>query len=150
MSLTDPIADMLTRVRNAGQVRQTHVVMPSSKIKADIARILKDEGFIRNYEIIQDGVQPTLRIWLKYTERKEPVISGLDRVSRPGRRVYSGRRELPRVMSGLGIAIVSTPLGVMTDEQARRRHVGGEIVCRICFRRNALEGKIPGVRKSSW
>lgn len=131
MSLTDPIADMLTRVRNAGQVRQTHVVMPSSKIKADIARILKDEGFIRNYEIIQDGVQPTLRIWLKYTERKEPVISGLDRVSRPGRRVYSGRRELPRVMSGLGIAIVSTPLGVMTDEQARRRHVGGEIICRI-------------------
>ena len=129
--MTDPIADMLTRVRNAGLVRQTHVVMPSSRVKAEIARILKEEGFIRNYEIIQDGVQPTLRVWLKYTERKEPVISGLERVSRPGRRVYSGRRELPRVMSGLGTAIVSTPLGVMTDQQARRRHVGGEVLCRI-------------------
>jgi len=131
MTVVDPIADMLTRVRNAGLVRQTHVVMPSSRVKAEIARILKEEGFIRNYEIIQDGVQPTLRVWLKYTERKEPVISGLERVSRPGRRVYSGRRELPRVMSGLGTAIVSTPLGVMTDQQARRRHVGGEVLCRI-------------------
>ena len=131
MTVVDPIADMLTRVRNAGLVRQTHVVMPSSRVKAEIARILKEEGFIRNYEIIQDGVQPTLRVWLKYTERKEPVISGLERVSRPGRRVYSGRRELPRVMSGLGTAIVSTPLGVMTDQPARRRHVGGEVLCRI-------------------
>ncbi|MGQ9553809.1 MAG: 30S ribosomal protein S8 [Anaerolineae bacterium] len=131
MTLTDPIADMLTRIRNAGTVRHTHVVMPSSKIKAEIARILKEEGFIRNYEIIQDGVQPTLRIWLKYTEDKQPVISGLERVSKPGRRVYSGRRDIPWVMSGLGIAIVTTPLGVMTDQQARRRHVGGEILCRV-------------------
>ena len=131
MTLTDPIADMLTRIRNAGAVRHTHVVMPSSKIKAEIARILKEEGFIRNYEIIQDGVQPTLRIWLKYTEDKQPVISGLERVSKPGRRVYSGRRDIPWVMSGLGIAIVTTPLGVMTDQQARRRHVGGEILCRV-------------------
>jgi small subunit ribosomal protein S8 len=118
-------------MRNAGTVRQTHVVMPSSKIKAEIARILKEEGFIRNYEIIQDGVQPTLRIWLKYTEDKQPVISELERVSKPGRRVYSGRRDIPWVVSGLGIAIVTTPLGVMTDQQARRRHVGGEILCRI-------------------
>lgn len=112
-------------------VRQTHVVMPSSKLKAEIARILKEEGFIRNYEIIPDGVQPTLRVWLKYSDRKEPVISSLERVSRPGKRVYAGRRSIPWVMSGLGVAIVSTPLGVMTDEQARRRHVGGEILCRV-------------------
>ena len=112
-------------------VRQTHVVMPSSKLKAEIARILKEEGFIRNYEIIPDGVQPTLRVWLKYSDKKEPVISSLERVSRPGKRVYAGRRSIPWVMSGLGVAIVSTPLGVMTDEQARRRHVGGEILCRV-------------------
>lgn len=131
MTVSDPIADMLTRIRNAGMVRQTHVVMPSSKLKAEIARILKEEGFIRNYEIIPDGVQPTLRVWLKYSDKKEPVISSLERVSRPGKRVYAGRRSIPWVMSGLGIAIVSTPLGVMTDEQARRRHVGGEILCRV-------------------
>ncbi|MHB0875896.1 MAG: 30S ribosomal protein S8 [Anaerolineae bacterium] len=131
MTVSDPIADMLTRIRNAGMVRQTHVVMPSSKLKAEIARILKEEGFIRNYEIIPDGVQPTLRVWLKYGDKKEPVISSLERVSRPGKRVYAGRRSIPWVMSGLGVAIVSTPLGVMTDEQARRRHVGGEILCRI-------------------
>jgi len=131
MTVSDPIADMLTRIRNAGMVRQTHVVMPSSKLKAEVARILKEEGFIRNYEIIPDGVQPTLRIWLKYGDKKEPVISSLERVSRPGKRVYAGRRSIPWVMSGLGVAIVSTPLGVMTDEQARRRHVGGEILCRV-------------------
>jgi small subunit ribosomal protein S8 len=131
MTVSDPIADMLTRIRNAGMVRQTHVVMPSSKLKAEVARILKEEGFIRNYEIIPDGVQPTLRVWLKYSDKKEPVISSLERVSRPGKRVYAGRRSIPWVMSGLGVAIVSTPLGVMTDEQARRRHVGGEILCRV-------------------
>lgn len=131
MTLTDPIADMLTRIRNACTVRQTHVVMPSSKLKAEVARILKEEGFVRNYEVIPDGVQPTLRIWLKYSDKKEPAITSLERVSRPGRRVYSGRRDLPWVMSGLGIAIVSTPLGLMTDQQARRRRVGGEVLCRI-------------------
>jgi small subunit ribosomal protein S8 len=131
MTLSDPIADMLTRVRNAGMVRQSHVIVPSSRIKAEIARILKEEGFIRNYEIIQDGAQPTLRLWLKYTEDKRPVISGLERASRPGRRVYAGRRQLPWVMSGLGIAIVSTPLGLMTDQQARRRRLGGEVLCRV-------------------
>ncbi len=131
MTLTDPIADMLTRIRNACSVGHTHVALPSSTIKAEIARIMKEEGFIRNYEIIQDGVQPTIRIWLKYTDRKEPVITGLDRVSKPGRRVYAGRREIPWVMSGLGISIVTTPLGVMTDQQARKRRVGGEILCRV-------------------
>jgi small subunit ribosomal protein S8 len=131
MTLTDPIADMLTRVRNAGMVRQSHVIIPSSRMKADIARILKEEGFIRNYEIIQDGVQPTLRVWLKYSDDKQPVITGLERASRPGRRVYAGRHKLPWVMSGLGVAIVSTPLGIMTDQQARRRRVGGEVLCRI-------------------
>jgi len=131
MTTSDPIADMLARVRNAIMVGQSHVVMPSSKMKAEIARVLKEEGYIRNYEIIHDGPRSTLRIWLKYTEDKEPVITGLKRVSRPGRRTYSGRRELPWVMSGLGIAIVSTPLGVMTDQQARRSRVGGEILCQV-------------------
>jgi len=131
MVLTDPIGDMLARIRNACAVRRSYVTMPSSKMKAEVARILKEEGFIRNYEIIEGGVQPTLRVWLKYDEKKEPVIAGLERVSKPGRRVYAGRREIPWVMSGLGVAIVSTPLGVMTDQQARRRRVGGEIICRV-------------------
>lgn len=131
MTVSDPIADMLTRIRNACTVKQSSVTMPSSKLKAEIARILKEEGFIRNYEIIQDGPQPTLRIWLKYSDDRESVINALERVSKPGRRVYAGRRELPWVMSGLGIAIVTTPLGVMTDQQARKRRVGGEILCRV-------------------
>jgi len=131
MTATDPIADMLTRIRNACAVGHSHVVMPSSKIKAEIARILKEEGFIRNHEVIEDGVQPTLRLWLKYQEDKTPVIRGLERVSKPGRRMYAGRCEIPWVMSGLGIAIVSTPLGVMTDHEARKRRVGGEMLCRV-------------------
>lgn len=131
MTTSDPIADMLTRVRNALMVGQSHVVMPSSKMKAEIARVLKEEGYIRNYEIIKDGPRSTLRIWLKYTEDKEPVITGLKRVSRPGRRAYCGRHEVPWVMSGLGIAILTTPLGVMTDQQARRSRVGGEVLCQV-------------------
>jgi len=131
MTTSDPIADMLARVRNAILVGHSHVVMPSSKMKVEIARVLKEEGYIRNYEVIHDGPRSTLRVWLKYTEDKSPVISGLSRVSRPGRREYRGRREVPWVMSGLGIAILSTPLGVMTDQQARRSRVGGEILCQV-------------------
>ncbi|NLT42627.1 MAG: 30S ribosomal protein S8 [Anaerolineae bacterium] len=131
MTTSDPIADMLARVRNAVLVGHSHVVMPSSKMKVEIARVLKDEGYIRNYEVIHDGPRSTLRVWLKYSEDKTPVITGLSRVSRPGRREYRGRRDVPWVMSGLGIAILSTPLGVMTDQQARRSRVGGEVLCQV-------------------
>lgn len=131
MTISDPIADMLTRIRNALMAKQSHVVMPSSRMKAEIARVLKEEGYIRNFEIIQDGPRSTLRIWLKYTDDKEPVITGLKRVSRPGRRAYCGRRDVPWVMSGLGIAILTTPLGIMTDQQARRSRVGGEVLCQV-------------------
>ena len=131
MTTSDPIADMLARVRNAIMAGQSHVVMPSSKMKSEIARVLKDEGYVRNFEIIHDGPRATLRVWLKYTEAKEPVITGLRRISRPGRRAYCGRRDVPWVMSGLGIAILSTPLGVMTDQQARRSRVGGEVLCQV-------------------
>lgn len=131
MTTSDPIADMLARVRNAIMVGHSHVVMPSSKMKVEIARVLKEEGYIRNYEVIHDGPRSTLRVWLKYTDDKESAITGLTRVSRPGRREYRGRRDVPWVMSGLGIAILSTPLGVMTDQQARRSRVGGEVLCQI-------------------
>lgn len=131
MTTSDPIADMLARVRNAIMVGHSHVVMPSSKMKAEIARVLKDEGYIRNYEVIHEGPRATLRVWLKYSEDKEPVITGLTRISKPGRREYRGRRDVPWVRSGLGIAILSTPLGVMTDQQARRSRVGGEVLCQV-------------------
>ena len=136
MSVSDPIADMLTRIRNAVMAGHTVTAMPSSKIKADIARILKDEGFIKSYQIV-DGEKPghkVLRIRLKYVgERRErrSVLTGLERVSRPGRRVYTGKREIPWVLSGMGIAILSTPAGVMTGQQARKLGVGGEIVCKV-------------------
>jgi small subunit ribosomal protein S8 len=136
MSVSDPIADMLTRIRNAVMAGHTVTAMPSSKIKADIARILKDEGFIKSYQIV-DGDKPghkVLRIRLKYVgERRErrSVLTGLERVSRPGRRVYTGKREIPWVLSGMGIAILSTPAGVMTGQQARKLGVGGEIVCKV-------------------
>ncbi len=134
MSVTDPIADMLTRIRNATMVQHRQVVMPTSKMREAIARILKDEGFIEDYDVILAKPQPILRISLKYTktkQRPESVITGLKRVSKPGRRVYSGRSDLPWVRSGLGVAIVSTPKGVMTAQQARRQHVGGEVLCYV-------------------
>lgn len=131
MTTSDPIADMLARVRNAIMVGHSHVVLPSSKMKVEIARVLKEEGYIRNYEVIHDGPRSTLRVWLKYSEDKTPVITGLTRVSRPGRREYRGRQEISWVMSGLGIAILTTPLGVMTDQQARRSRVGGEVLCQV-------------------
>jgi len=131
MSMTDPIADMLTRIRNAGNARHKYVVVPASKMKVAIARILKEEGFIESYEVTEDKPQSQIRIWLKYTPDRKPVITGLRRVSSPGRRVYRGRRELPWVLSGMGIAIMSTPKGVMTGKQARRQGMGGEVLAYV-------------------
>jgi small subunit ribosomal protein S8 len=131
MPTTDPIADMLTRIRNALIVRKPFVLVPSSRIKVAIAQTLLDEGFIQGYEVTNERPQPNIRLWLKYDEKRRPIVSGLERVSRPGRRVYSGKADLPWVLSGLGIAIVSTPKGVMTDREARRTGVGGEILCYV-------------------
>jgi small subunit ribosomal protein S8 len=128
MQMTDPIADMLTRLRNAAMARHAFVAMPSSKMKEAIAAILKSEGFIQDFEVLADGVKKTLRIQLKYTTERQPVLTGLKRISRPGRRVYSGREDIPLVLSGMGIAIVSTPKGVMTGKDARRQGVGGEVL----------------------
>jgi small subunit ribosomal protein S8 len=131
MPVTDPISDMLTRIRNGLIVRKAFVLVPSSKMKVSIAQILLEEGFIQGYEITSEQPQPNIRLWLKYDERRKPVVTGLERVSKPGRRVYKGKQELPWVLSGLGIAIVSTPKGVMTDRQARRQGVGGEVLCYV-------------------
>lgn len=136
MSVNDPIADMLTRVRNSVTMGQNLVAMPSSKIKVEIARILKEEGFIETFELVDEDqpTKKTLRLKLKYVgERRQrrPVITGLERVSRPGRRVYTGKTEIPWVLSGIGIAILSTPKGVMTGSRARQLGVGGEILCKV-------------------
>ncbi len=136
MSFSDPIADMLTRVRNGVMAGHSQVAMPSSKIKAEIAKILKEEGFIENYEVAngeRTGFK-VLRVKIKYVgERRErrPVISGLERVSKPGRRIYTKRQDIPWVLSGIGIAILSTPKGVMTGQRARQLGVGGEILCKV-------------------
>lgn len=129
--MTDPIADMLTRIRNANVVYREHVDIPASRMKRAMAQILKEEGFIRDVESIEDGKSGVLRVHLKYGPNRERVISGLKRISRPGLRVYAGNDELPRVLGGLGIAILSTSKGVMTEKQARRDHVGGEVLCYI-------------------
>lgn len=131
MPTTDPISDMLTRIRNALIVRKSYVLVPSSKIKLAIAQILLEEGFIQGYEVTNERPQANIRLWLKYDDRRRPLVTGLKRVSRPGRRVYKGKQELPWVLSGLGIAIVSTPNGVMTDREARRQGVGGEVLCYV-------------------
>ncbi len=132
MSISDPIADMLTRVRNATLRRHSHVVMPASKLKVAIARIMQEEGYIDGFDLLQkDDDRPAIRITLKYTGEREPVISHLERISKPGRRVYTKRRDIPWVIQGMGIAILSTPKGVMTDRDARRRNVGGEILCYV-------------------
>lgn len=131
MSMTDPIADMLTRIRNGIQARHDRVELPSSKLKVEIARILKSEGFISNYKLTEDKVQSTLRIYLKYSEDGEPVIHGIERVSRPGRRVYRNKQEIPRVLGGLGLAIVSTSKGVLSGAEAARTGVGGEVLCQV-------------------
>jgi len=136
MSMTDPVADMLTRIRNAMRVGHPAVAMPSSKLKVEIARILKEEGFIAGHEVV-DGESPThkvLRMRLRYVgerRNRRPVITGLERVSSPGRRVYTGKRDIPWVLSGMGVAILTTPKGVMTGQRARQLGVGGEILCKV-------------------
>lgn len=129
--MTDPIADMLTRIRNALQARKEEVDIPSSNMKRKIAEVLKEEGFIKGFKVIPDGKQGVLRVFLKYDEEGLPVISGLKRVSKPGRRVYVSKEEIPRVMGGLGIAILTTSRGVMTDKKARKVGVGGEVICYV-------------------
>ena len=136
MNITDPIADMLTRIRNGIMAGHSTVAMPSSNLKVSIAKIMKEEGFISAYEVVdgKSAGQKVLRVRLKYVgERRErkPVINGLQRVSRPGRRVYTGKREIPWVLSGMGIAIISTPKGVMTGQRARQLGVGGEVLCKV-------------------
>ena len=128
MQITDPVADMLTRIRNANTAKHESVDVPASNLKKAIAKILLDEGYIKSYEVVEDGTQGIIRIQLKYLAGKEKVISGLRRVSKPGLRVYAGADELPRVLKGLGIAIISTSKGVMTDKKARANHVGGEVL----------------------
>ncbi|MGN1009172.1 MAG: 30S ribosomal protein S8 [Butyricicoccus sp.] len=128
MQITDPIADMLTRIRNAAAARHDSVVVPASKMKKSIAQILLDEGYIKNFQIVDDGTQGIIRIALKYGANRQKAITGLKRVSKPGLRVYAGAQELPKVLRGLGIAIVSTSKGVMTDKKARELNVGGEVL----------------------
>lgn len=130
MSMSDPIADMLTRIRNAQGVQKSTVAMPSSNVKVAIAKVLKEEGYIEDFAVTQAAGKAELKIGLKYYDRR-PVIERLERVSRPGLRVYKGRDELPNVMNGLGVAIVSTPKGVMTDRKARATGVGGEVICYV-------------------
>lgn len=130
MSTTDPIADMLTRIRNAIMARHESVLIPASKVKISIANILKNEGFITDYEVLKgDTPQRVLKIYLKYAGKNEPVLTGLKRVSKPGLRVYVKKGEIPRVYEGMGIAVLSTPLGVMTGKQAWHQGVGGEVLC---------------------
>ena len=128
MQITDPVADMLTRIRNANTAKHESVDVPASNLKKAIAQILLDEGYIKSFEVVEDGTQGIIRIQLKYLAGKEKVISGLRRVSKPGLRVYAGADELPRVLKGLGIAIISTSKGVMTDKKARANHVGVEVL----------------------
>ena len=131
MHITDPIADMLTRIRNAGAARHATVEVPASSMKKAIAQILLDEGYIKAFEVIENGTQGTIKVTLKYSANKEKAISGLRRVSKPGLRVYAGADELPRVLKGLGIAIISTSKGIMTDKKARELNVGGEVLAFI-------------------
>ncbi len=129
--VSDPIADMLTRIRNGIMTRQKQVVVPGSKVKIAIARILKEEGFIRDFEVTKDLPQPQLRIVLKYDRDRQAVITGLRRISKPGRRVYVKRSQIPWVLSGLGIAVLSTPQGIMSGQRARRLGLGGEVLCYV-------------------
>ena len=131
MSMSDPIADMLTRLRNAHGARHSETDIPHSKMKESIAKVLKDEGYIMDYRTVGSDVTKTLRVSLRYAETGEPVVSGLERVSRPGRRTYFGCSEIPHVLDGLGICILSTSNGVLSDREARRQKVGGEILCNI-------------------
>jgi small subunit ribosomal protein S8 len=131
MAITDPIADLLTRVRNAGKAKFSSVDVPGSKLKIEIVKILKDEGFIRNYKFLKDGKQGILRIYLKYGPGQKSVIFGIKRISKPGRRMFTGSKDIKPVYNGMGIAILSTSKGVMTDARARKENVGGELLCNI-------------------
>jgi small subunit ribosomal protein S8 len=131
MSMSDPIADLLTRIRNAVMARHSQVVVPHSKVKVAIVNILKEEGFIDRYEVIKDQSRQAIRIWLKYDMDRRPVLSGLSRVSKPGSRIYTKQSDIPWVYSGLGVAILSTSRGVLTGAQARRLGVGGEVLCYV-------------------
>lgn len=132
MSMSDPIADLLTRIRNAVERRYNYVVVPHSTIKASIIEVLEDEGYIDSHAVLGDtGTRPMIRIQLRYGDGREPAISHLERVSKPGRRVYAKKRDIPWVLSGMGVAILTTPKGVMTGKQARRENVGGEVLCYV-------------------
>ena len=131
MTMTDPIADMLTRIRNANVVKHETVDVPASNMKKELSRILLEEGFIRGYDVIEDGEQGIIRIQLKYGQSGERVISGLKRISKPGMRVYAAKDEIPKVLNGLGISVISTSKGVLTDKQARKENVGGEVICYV-------------------
>lgn len=131
MIVTDPVADMLTRIRNAMAVRHRYALVPVSKLKLELARVMAEEGFVESFDVTKDRPQAMIRLWLKYTDEKEPVLMGLRRVSKPGQRIYAQKADVPWVMSGLGVAVLSTSKGVMTDRQARRLGVGGEVLCYI-------------------
>jgi small subunit ribosomal protein S8 len=131
MAMSDPIADMLTRIRNGGKAEFAKVDIPGSKLKIEMARVLKEQGYIKNYKFLEDNKQGILRIYLKYTAERRPVIYGLQRVSKPSRRVYKKSKDIKPVLNGLGISILSTSKGLMTDKQARNENVGGEVLCHI-------------------
>ncbi len=131
MAISDPIADMLTRIRNANMARHDFVLVPSSKMKLSIARVLRGEGFISDYEVLRGKPHRAIKIYLRYYDRNQPVITGLERISKPGLRVYVQRKEIPRVYGGLGITILSTPQGIMTGHQAWRQEIGGELLCSV-------------------
>ncbi|MBP8653678.1 MAG: 30S ribosomal protein S8 [Proteocatella sp.] len=131
MTMTDPIADMLTRVRNANTVRHENVDVPASNIKKELARILLEEGFIKGYDVIEDGKQGLIRLQLKYGKNGEKVITGIKRISKPGMRVYADNHSVPKVLNGLGISIISTSKGILTDKQARELGIGGEVICYV-------------------
>jgi small subunit ribosomal protein S8 len=131
MVMTDPIADMLTRIRNANQMKHLTVLVPASKIKLEILNVIKQEGYIEDVEFVEDGKQGEIKVTLKYTDKKERVIKGITRISKPGLRVYAKSTEMPKVLNGLGVAVVSTSNGVMTDREARQQHLGGEVIAYI-------------------
>jgi small subunit ribosomal protein S8 len=131
MTMTDPIADFLTRVRNAVQANKDRCDVPASRLKLELCKILQEEGFIRSFKVLEEGAQPSIRLYLRYSAQGEPVIHGLERVSRPGRRVYRNVAKLPQVRGGIGVSVVSTSKGLMTDARAREQRLGGEVMCRV-------------------
>lgn len=131
MTLSDPVADMLTRIRNAVAVKHNHVMMPHSRLRQAIAQVLKDEGFISRYEVTREGSFPVLKVHLKYTEKREPILQGIERVSKPGCRIYAKQSEIPYVRSGMGTLILSTPRGVLSGREAGKLGIGGEVLCKV-------------------